>query len=454
MATGQTDTIAAAATPKGESAIAMIRISGPACLSLCKAIFNRQANPEPRHSYHASYQSQAGDILDDVIYCYFQEPNSFSGEDTLEISCHGNPLIVARVLEDLIARGCRTADPGEFTRRAFLNGRIDLTQAEAVMELIQARSDKAIQAANNQLKGAFGRQLGALKDDLINSIAFIEAYIDFPEEDLPKEQKAQHIVRLQRLIDFCSRLIDSSKYGAFLRDGVKTLILGEPNAGKSSLLNCLLGFERAIVSEEPGTTRDFLRERIIIGPHSIQLMDTAGLREAETGIEMAGIRKTIELTEEADIFLLVLDATLPCPALPDEIRQRLNPGNCIVLQNKADLGNIVALDAEFQAFPNILISALNRTGIDTLKTEVMKLIDSSFSSQEDDLILVNARHSEALKSLLSCLVAARDKLESEDPAELIASDMRGALDAIGSILGRIDNEAMLDRLFSTFCIGK
>ncbi|MFL3656475.1 MAG: tRNA uridine-5-carboxymethylaminomethyl(34) synthesis GTPase MnmE [Opitutales bacterium] len=448
------DTIAAVSTPKGESAIAMLRASGSQCGELCDSIFRSKRPALPRQSYHGSYRSIEGDLLDDVVYCLYREPKSFTGEDTLEIMCHGNPLIAAKILEDLLARGCRQAEPGEFSRRAFLNGRMDLTQAEAVMELIQARSDKAIQAANNQLRGAFGRQLGELKDKLLRSIAAIEAYIDFPEEDLPPEQKKVHVNGIQELIQFCSRLIDSSKYAAFLRDGVKTHILGEPNAGKSSLLNQLLGFERAIVSEEPGTTRDFLRERIILGSHSIQLLDTAGLREAKSGIEREGIRRTIELAEEADIFLLVEDSALPSPELPESIAQRLNSSNCIVIRNKVDLGNALSAVHTIDVYREVAFSALTGEGLDELKSALIALIDSHFSSDEDDLILVNARHNAALAELKDCLSGALAKFETDDAVELIASDMRGALDAIGAILGRIDNEAMLDVLFSSFCIGK
>ena len=424
------------------------------CGELSMDLFSRKRPARPRYAYHASYRSKDGEALDDVVYCFYEGPKSFSGEDTLEITCHGNPLIAMRILEDLLARGCRQAEPGEFSRRAFLNGRMDLTQAEAVMELIQARSDKAIQAANNQLRGAFGRQLGALKESLLESIAAIEAYIDFPEEDLPPEQKQVHVNRIQELMTFCSRLIDSSKYAAFLRDGVKTLILGEPNAGKSSLLNRLLGFERAIVSEEPGTTRDFLRERVILGDHSIQLLDTAGLREAESGVEREGIRKTIELAEEADIFLLVEDNALPSPQLPDEIGQRLDEGNCVIIRNKIDIEKTLPDAPDHPCFRQVAFSALTGEGLDTLKNTLIELIDARFSHEEDDLILVNARHNAALTELRECLAAALAKFEEDDAAELIASDMRGALDAIGAILGRIDNEAMLDVLFSSFCIGK
>jgi len=448
------DTIAAVATPHGESALAMLRLSGPSCREICIDAFNRASDPEPRHSYHGSYRSTSGSILDDVVYCFYQGPKSFTGEDTVEIVCHGNPLIALNLLNDLLARGCRQSEPGEFSRRAFLNGRMDLTQAEAIMELIQARSEKAIKAANNQLRGAFGRQLEGLKNKLLATIASIEAYIDFPEEDLPPEEKEAHVDSIRELITYCSRLIDSSQYAAFLRDGVKTLILGEPNVGKSSLLNLLLGFERAIVSEEPGTTRDFLRERIILGPHSIQLMDTAGLREAESEIEKEGIRKTIDLADEADIFLLIEDCTLPSPQLPPAIASRLSPLNCIRIRNKIDLGADGDQGSGFEAFRNIELSATRGDGVDALKATLIELIDSNYASDEDDLILVNSRHSAALKELNGCLDSAIRKFQEDEPVELIASDLRGALDAIGTVLGKIDNEAMLDVLFSTFCIGK
>ncbi len=448
------DTVVAVATPKGESALAMLRATGPGCESLCRSIFQRQGPLLPRHAYYGAYRSRDGESLDDVVYCFYKGPRSFTGEDILEISCHGNPLIATRLLEDLIARGCRQSEPGEFSRRAFENGRIDLTQAEAVMELIQARSDKAIRAANNQLRGAFGRQLNSLRQKLIVSIATIEAYIDFPEEDLPPEEKAVYVNGIQELMTYCSRLIDSGRYAAFLRDGVKTLILGEPNAGKSSLLNALLGFERAIVSREPGTTRDFLRERLIIGPHSIQLLDTAGLRTAQNEIEEEGIRRTIELADEADVFLVVEDSTAPSPSLPDGILSRLTSDNCLLIRNKIDLGERVPDESGIEPFKIIELSALTGEGIDRLRSAIVELIDSHFSSDEDDLILVNARHSLALNELRSCLESSLEKLKADDAIELIASDMRGALDAIGSILGKIDNETVLDELFSTFCIGK
>lgn len=448
------DTVAAIATPSGESAIALIRVTGPKCGEIAVDAFQRKRNPEPRKAFHASYHSVSGDILDDVLYTYFQSPASYTGEDVLEVSCHGNPLIATRILEDLLARGCRQSEPGEFTRRAYLNGRMDLTQAEAVMELIRARSDRAIHVANKQLRGNFGRQLDSLKEQLLRTVATVEAYIDFPDEDLPPEQKQAELQSIRSVLAFCGRIIDSGKYAAFLRDGVKTLIMGEPNAGKSSLLNCMLGFERAIVSEEPGTTRDFIRERVVLEGHCIQLMDTAGLREAESGIEQLGIRKTVELAEEADLFLLVLDGSRPSPHLPDEVVAHLDDTNCIVVRNKSDLDQKCVLPEQLSHLPTVSLSALSGDGLGELKREIVTMIDAHLAQDQDDLILVNARHSAALRELSECLEASIRIFEEGEPAEFVASELRGSIDAIGRILGRIDNEDMLDVLFSSFCIGK
>ncbi|MDQ8204231.1 tRNA uridine-5-carboxymethylaminomethyl(34) synthesis GTPase MnmE [Pelagicoccus sp. SDUM812003] len=448
------DTIAAIATPGGESAIAMIRASGPLCRKIAMDAFGLKKAPCPRRVSHASYRSRSHEVLDDVVFVLYSAPKSYTGEDVLEISCHGNPLIATRILEDLLQRGCRQSEPGEFTRRAFLNGRMDLTQAEAVMELIQARSDKAIKVANNQLRGAFGKQLNQLKTRLLETVAMVEAYIDFPEEDLPPERKEAEINSIQEVLTFCSRIIDSGRYSAFLRDGVKTLILGEPNAGKSSLLNCFMGFERAIVSEEPGTTRDFIRERVILGGHCLQIMDTAGLREAESGIEKQGILKTVELAEEADLFLLVVDATKDSPHLPDSISSRIDQRNCILVKNKIDLGDTLSPSQQLTPFDSVAISARSGDGLEALKALIVRKIDAHFAREQDDLILVNARHNAALQELSQCLNAALSNFRADEPAEFVASELRGALDAIGRILGRIDNEDMLDVLFSSFCIGK
>jgi len=450
------DTIYALATPPGQSAIALVRVSGSRAAALASDAFGRSRPPPARRAARAAYRELSGEPLDEVVAALYRAPRSYTGEDTLEISCHGNPLIVTRLLEDLARRGCRQAEPGEFTRRAFLNGRMDLTQAEAVMELIEARSDKALRAAGNQLRGAFGRQLDELKSGLLDTVAAIEAYIDFPEEDLPPETRERHVQRIQKLGDFAGRIASASRDAALLREGVKTLIAGPPNAGKSSLLNRLLGFERAIVSERPGATRDFLREPLSIGPYNIQIMDTAGLRDDAEGIEAEGARRSLELAEEADVILLVLDghASLPSPALPAPVIRKLEPEACLVLQNKADLGPPQPVPEALSSLPRLEISALTGEGVDRLKRELVALIDRKFPQGEDDLILVNARHGTALAELRACLEAGLAKLREDAPPELVASDLRGALDAIGRILGRVDCEEVLDSLFASFCIGK
>ncbi len=445
-----TDTIAALATPTGTSAIAVVRASGPQVRALVKTIFG--GTPLPRHAQHADYRDVRGALVDDVLFTFFAAPNSFTGEDTVEISCHGNPFIAQKILEDLFSRACRPAEAGEFSKRAFLNGRMDLSQAEAVMDLIHARSERALAAANQQLRGALGRQMESLISQLVNILAIIEAYIDFPDEDLPAENRAAVLQQLGALQSGTARLLATSHYGAMLRDGIKTVILGEPNAGKSSLLNRLVGRERALVSAEPGTTRDYLEERILVGPHALRLIDTAGLNPTPSSLEKRGMDKTLEQAAEADIFLWVLDATHRLPDLPKSTRARLTATNTIVVLNKTDLSaKFAALPAELK---NVRVSALTGAGFEELRDAITQLADAFQADTGADLVAINARHAHALEQARMCLETATNKLREKVSTELVASDLRGALDAFGEISGKIDNEQVLDRLFSTFCIGK
>lgn len=446
------DTIAALSTPVGTSAIAVLRASGPACAELARAIFGQL--PSPRVVTHFDYRAHDGKILDDVLATYFAAPNSYTGEDTLEISCHGNPFIAQKILEDLLARGCRHAEAGEFTRRAFISGRIDLSQAEAVMDLIHARSERALAAANQQLRGSLGRHLAQLTDDLLCALARIEAYIDFPDEDLPNEDRGIVLDAIDKLIAGTNQLLATQHYGDLLRDGIKTVIIGEPNAGKSSLLNRLVGHERALVSPEPGTTRDFIEERVVIGPHCIRLIDTAGLNPSPAPLEKLGMAKTLERAAEADLFLLVLDATRPHPGFPPEILERLNASNAFVVLNKTDLGVRPETAQELVGRESVKVSALTGAGFDALIAAIVSRADVFAQTHGEEIIAINARHAAALLRAQTCLSEARAKLTTQGPIELLASDLRGALDAYGEIGGKIDNERMLDRLFATFCIGK
>ncbi|MFT3783450.1 MAG: tRNA uridine-5-carboxymethylaminomethyl(34) synthesis GTPase MnmE [Nibricoccus sp.] len=447
-----TDTIAALSTPMGTSAIAVVRASGPQCADLARNLFGQL--PSPRVAAHFDYTAQSGAVLDDVLATYFAAPNSYTGEDTLEISCHGNPFIAQKILEDLFARGCRPAEAGEFTRRAFLSGRIDLSQAEAVMDLIHARSERALAAANQQLRGSLGRHLATLTDELLCALARIEAYIDFPDEDLPSEDRTIILESINQLLGGTKQLIATQHYGDLLRDGIKTVIIGEPNAGKSSLLNRLVGRERALVSPEPGTTRDFIEERVIIGPHCIRLIDTAGLNPSPTPLEKLGMEKTLERAAEADLFLFVLDASKAHPQFPPEVQERLGGDNALVILNKCDLGVRPETLRELAGRETVSVSVLTGAGLEQLTAAIVSRAERFSQNQGEEIIAINARHADALRRAEGCLIEARSKLENLGASELLASDLRGALDAYGEIGGKIDNERMLDRLFETFCIGK
>ncbi len=446
------DTIAALATPTGTSALAVLRVSGPDTARLARELCGML--PPPRCAQRADYRDRTGRLVDDVLATFFQEPASYTGEDTLEISCHGNPFIAQQILEDLLARGCRPAQAGEFTQRAFLHGRMDLSQAEAVMDLIHARSERALAAANQQLRGSLGRHMNELVDGLLGILARIEAYIDFPEEDLPAEDRKLVAGEITRLTTATRQLLATSHYGAVLRDGMKTVIIGEPNAGKSSLLNRLVGHERAIVSPEPGTTRDYLEERIIIGPHCLRLIDTAGLNPSPGTLEKLGIEKSVARAAEADLILWVIDATKSVPMLPASIQSLLSAEKVLVVRNKNDLltSNLTSLTNDVYEFVNI--SALTGDGVDELREVIVRRAESYRVNLGADLIAINARHADALARADRCLVDAQLKLTTGEASELLASDLRGALEAFGEIAGKVDHERMLDQLFATFCIGK
>ncbi|GAB5558875.1 MAG: tRNA uridine-5-carboxymethylaminomethyl(34) synthesis GTPase MnmE [Synoicihabitans sp.] len=447
------DTIAAPATPAGTSAIAVVRVSGSLCDEIANSVFADVL--EPRVASHQSYRDRAGNDVDDVLVTRFVGPRSYTGEDTLEISTHGNPVITQLVLDDLFMRGCRPAEAGEFTRRAFLNGQLDLSQAEAVMDLIHARSARAVAAANQQLQGSLGRHLTRLTDDLLLGLARVEAYIDFPEEDLPDEDREIVERLLADVLRGTNRLLATHRYGDLLREGIKTVILGEPNAGKSSLLNALVGRERALVSNQPGTTRDYLEETVMVGSHCLRLIDTAGLNPAPGEVEKLGIAKTLEKIEEADLALLVLDANHPAPPLPDSVLGKLGTSSAVVVLNKIDLlGGKTSLAVGPPGLAAVQTSALEGIGLEELEREIGRLADAFSPDDSADQIAINARHADALRRACDGLASAQSHLENRGPTELLASDLRSALDAYGDIAGRIDNEEMLDRLFSTFCIGK
>lgn len=447
------DTIAAISTPAGESAIASVRLSGPGCTGLARAVFGAGEIPARRMNY-GIYRDLCASAVDDAAFCLYIAPASYTGEDMLEIFPHGNPFILRKILEDLARRGARLAEPGEFTRRAFLNGKMDLSQAEAVARVIGARSDAALSAARRQLGGEIGRRIGELSSRVLDMKALVEAYIDFPDEDLPAEDSGRLAAEAGAVCAEMARLADTSRCDALLHDGMRVAIAGAPNAGKSSLMNALLGRSRSIVSPAAGTTRDFIDDRIMIGEFSAILTDTAGLRPGGGEIENEGMRRACEKVAECDICLLVLDSAAGVPELPGEILA--DRKKCIAVLNKCDLP-----DSDAERFSGILegvesvkVSCANLEGIDALKGAMRNFAQSRLSGLGACDVTVGARHAEALRRAIASLESARGKIASSAPAELAASDLSEALSALGEIVGRTDCEDVLDRIFSKFCIGK
>lgn len=448
------ETITALSTPAGEAALAVIRLSGPDCEALGRACFGPRWAPEPRQANLVTYKSLNGKVLDKCLAVYFAENASYTGEPMLELSLHGSPLIVQLVLEDLQARGCRMAEPGEFTKTAFLNGKLDLSQAEAVADLIHARSARALQVAHRQLAGAIGQRMDAYTQRLLRVQAELEAYIDFPEEDLPEENQAGPIAAIKALATDISNLIDTQHYASLLHDGVQTVILGAPNAGKSSLLNWLAGQDRVIVSETPGTTRDVVAERVVVGDFVLQLMDTAGLHASEDALERLGMEKTLAWLDKADFYLVVLDSAAPSPTLPDTALEKIRAGNALVVENKCDLPASTDKSDFLPDCPHLRLSLWTGQGCEALRQGITAALSAGHHIPHEDELVVSARHAAALTRAVGALEATLARLSEGAPPELAASDLRLAVEAFGDVVGKIDNEAMLDQLFAAFCIGK
>ncbi len=472
MCTSDDETIVALATPVGNAALAVVRVSGPLAAGLAAAGPLGERRLSARRVEHRDYRSIDGRLIDDVVAVHFPAPRSYTGEDVLEISTHGNPYLVQRVIDDLCARGCRPARPGEFTQRAFLSGRMDLSQAEAVMEVIRARSDRSLELAQRQLRGEMGRRLAPLEEGLLQSLAEVEAYIDFPEEDLPAEDRRRVVGRLETVRNGIRDLLATRRVGEWVREGIRTVIVGQPNAGKSSLLNRLVGYERALVSPEPGTTRDFLEEWVRVGPHVLRLVDTAGLNaQADNDLEKKGIALGEQRAAQADLVLWVIDLAASSPPRPPAAAATWDPDRTLIVGNKSDLVTpsqaVAGLWSAAESLPGgqpaeawsgLAVSAARGAGIDALLNRIEMLADGWQRAAGAEGVAVSARHEQSLRRAESLLDQALGQLTaagSPTPAmELLASDVRGALEALGEILGKYDPERMLDRLFATFCIGK
>ncbi|QYY36607.1 tRNA uridine-5-carboxymethylaminomethyl(34) synthesis GTPase MnmE [Ruficoccus sp. ZRK36] len=448
------DTIVALSTPAGEAALALVRLSGPDCERLGRDCFGPKWEPTPRMAQLVKHKSLSGNTLDQCIALYFADDASYTGEPMLELSLHGSPLVVQLVLEDLLARGCRMAEAGEFTKTAFTNGKLDLSQAEAVADLIHARSTRALQVAQRQLAGAIGKQMDAYTQRLLRVQAELEAYIDFPEEDLPEEDQSGPISALQALTGDIKHLIDTQHYTTLLHEGVQTVILGAPNAGKSSLLNWLAGQDRVIVSATPGTTRDVVSERVVVDDYVLQLMDTAGLHTSADELERLGMEKTIQWLDKADFFLVVIDSAAPSPTLPQAVLDKVQAANALVIENKGDLPDSTDKTDFLPDCRHIRLSLKTGKGCEHLKSALTEALSAGHIVPNDDELVVSARHAAALTRAVEALETTLLRLTEGAPPELAASDLRLAVEAFGEVVGKIDNEVMLDQLFASFCIGK
>lgn len=437
-------TIAALASPVGVAAIALIRMSGKDArhiFSLCspKAL-------SPRRPSLRTLKTSSGEILDHALCTFFPNPESFTGEDSIEICCHGGMLVTQRTLDLLIHNGAQPAAAGEFSQRAFLNGKMDLTQAEAVMDIINASSDAALKAAQAQLQGAIGKRITAQSKALLHLVAHTEAYIDFPEEDIAPDTNQLMLQQLEAIQSELSSLLDTADQGRILREGIRCVIIGAPNAGKSSLLNTLLGYDRAIVSHIEGTTRDTIEEKLNLGSLCLRLIDTAGLRESDDILEQAGMNRTELAHASADLLLHIVDASQARPELTWE-----NATPRLLILNKTDLPR----HPDWANTDGIEISCHNNTGIDKLSNAINTLFQNTqVPSQQGETIAINARHQSCLRGALEALKNAYTSMQSGNSPEWTALDLRQALDSLSDITGRIDTEDILGSIFSQFCIGK
>ncbi len=446
------DPIVAIATPYGESAIGIVRLSGRGVLDIVKRFFRTKGQIKPRYAHFGRLYDEKGEELDEGILIYYKAPHSYTGEDMVELNLHGNPRILKRALELFLSAGARLAEPGEFTKRAFLNGKLDLTQAEAVAELISAKTDLARKVALRQLRGELSSYIRPLRESLLELLAYMEADIEFAEEDIPTLTKEQVLQMVDRVIKGIEELLKTAKTGKALREGLRLAIVGKPNVGKSSLFNALLKEERAIVTEIEGTTRDYLEGTLQIKGVPIVLVDTAGIRKTEDPVEKIGVERSKKKIEEADCILFVIDGSRELSEEDLRIYEEIKEREKIVVVNKIDLG--LKADLEIFEGENIIkVSALTGEGLETLSEEILKKAGVNLTDSIN--IYVSARHENLLRRSKEVLENFRRSFaEQEMSPEIAMLDLREASDLLGEILGEVTTEDVLGKIFSTFCIGK
>ncbi len=456
------DTIAALATPLGVAGIGVVRISGPDAVAVAQRVFVRPsglplAGPQSHRVYHGFVVDERGERIDEALLCVMRQPNSYTRENVTEISCHGGVMTTQRVLETVLALGVRVAEPGEFTRRAFLNGRLDLTQAEAVIDLINARTQASHRAAIHQLDGALSRHLRAMREELIQVSVYLEAGIDFPEEDLPLVSAALLCKRLQGVATQLEVLSASFARGRLLRDGMAVAVVGRPNVGKSSLLNALSGRDRAIVSPQPGTTRDTIEEELSIDGVLVRLTDTAGLHTATDLIEQEGMRRARTVVERAELLIVVLDGSIALTADDLLVLAETAGAPRLLVRNKCDLPMPwTPADLPSSGAPDSMldVSALHQRGLRELEQAIVRQALGHEPPNQDEMLLTRARHHQNIVSAMQGVRAAQHGLQHGMPLECVALEVGEALQHISDVLGEGVAGEVLDRIFHQFCVGK
>ncbi len=450
------DTIAAISTPLGRGGIGIVRLSGKDAIGIADKIFrspkNKKLKQTPSHRiiYGSIVNPKTNEVIDEVLVSVMKSPNTYTKEDIVEINCHGGHIPLKRVLEIALESGARLAEPGEFTQRAFLNGRIDIVQAEAVLDNINALTEQSQRAAMEQISGRLSKKIDELRNKLIELTAFVEAYIDFPEDDIEPLSSEDMARRALNIKEDLEKLIDSSRQGLILREGLKTAIIGRPNVGKSSLLNALLEQDRAIVTDMPGTTRDVIEEYLNINGIPVRIMDTAGIREARDIAEKEGVQRSVKAMQDADLVILVLDGSDDLYDTDKELIEKAGSKNTILVINKTDLPQKIAVDVDM---PMVKISAALGLGLDELRNKIMDMALGSRQSLDFGMV-TNVRHVRALEGTLSSVNSFMDGLKKNLSPEFLSVELKEALNSLGEITGITTPEDILNKIFSDFCIGK
>lgn len=456
-----TDTIAAISSAAGNSGIGIIRVSGDEAIEVVDKIF-RPANKNKKlanvesHTVHYGHIMDGDKTLDQVLVIVMKNPHSYTVEDTVEIDCHGGMLILKKVLDLVLKNGARTAEPGEFTKRAFLNGRIDLSQAEAVMDLINSKNDFALNSSIEQLKGGVSDAIKDIRKDIIYHIAFIESALDDPEHISLDGYDEEITEMLNENINKIRKLVNSFDNGRIMKEGIKTVILGKPNAGKSSLLNLMLGEDRAIVTDIEGTTRDTLEENINFNGLSLKIIDTAGIRDTEDLVERIGVNKAKEIAKEGDLIIYVVDGSRELDDNDREIIKLINDKQAIILVNKSDMDTVINID-ELKKDSNrdvILFSAKNGEGMEQLEEEIRNMFYSGKVTYNDQVYITNARHKEALENALESLKQVKNSVDAGMPEDFYSIDLMDAYTDLGLIIGESVEDDLVNEIFSKFCMGK